>query len=104
MIFTICRTYCASTDRLQQPHPRAEWQEVKCVNARRRFEWNAENLTGKLVDVVEEESRGVWCIEINSIEELVAFVENLSETDEIVISTDSIGGLPSIEIYDDYRE
>ena len=52
--------------------------------------------------VVDNEEEG-WVIEINSIEELLSFVEKCS--DEIIISPKAYNSeMPCLEIYDDWRE
>jgi hypothetical protein len=48
-------------------------------------------------------TRKSWGIEINSLEELMEFKENINN--EIIITKSSVDyKTPSIEIYDDYRE
>jgi hypothetical protein len=49
--------------------------------------------------IQREDERDGFLIEINSLEELVAFID---EVGEIIISKDN--PMPEIEIYDDYRE
>ena len=52
--------------------------------------------------VFDNEEEG-WVIEINSIEELLSFVEKCS--DEIIISLKAYNSeLPCLEIYNDWRE
>jgi len=49
------------------------------------------------------DTRKCWGIEINSLEELMEFKENINEA--IIIAKSGIDyKTPSIEIYDDYRE
>ena len=53
----------------------------------------------------ENSEKKVWYIDINSIEELVAFRLELQEP--IIIGDvweEELGDMPEIEIYDDYRE
>lgn len=51
-------------------------------------------------------ARKIWYIEVNSIEDLLSFIDE--QESEVVINTQKTDivdyGMPSIEIYDDYRE
>lgn len=50
-------------------------------------------------------TKEIWCIELNSLEELMSFIDQ--QNYEVIINTPETSGwgsrIPSIEIYDDYR-
>ena len=69
--------------------------------------WYSEGTNHRLIDneiARDLEQKDIWCISINSLEELMAFQSKYKN--DVIISTDSYGfpNMPSIEIYDDYRE
>lgn len=52
--------------------------------------------------IYNNEKRTRWCVEINNLDELLAF--NKKYGDLILSRTESEPSYPEIEIYDDYRE
>ena len=65
-------------------------EDIKCEEARQEEFVVGEHLCKR------------WVVEINTLEELIAFVKKYE--DRIVLITDEKSGLPKIEIYDDWRE
>ncbi len=44
----------------------------------------------------------IWIVEINTLEELIAFRDRCNE--EIIIRKETVDGFPALEIYDSWRE
>lgn len=53
---------------------------------------------------LDDQDRLSWALEVNSLDELLQFVEKIGECVIISGACDYQNGLPQIEIYDDYRE
>ena len=53
---------------------------------------------------LDDRDRLSWALEVNSLDELLQFIEKVCDSVIISRACDYHDGLPKIEIYDDYRE
>lgn len=53
---------------------------------------------------LDDQDKLSWALEVNSLDELLQFIEKVSDSVIISRACDYQDGLPQIEIYDAYRE
>ena len=118
MKFVICRTSMWTEEKPYEKCVReiVDRIEVRSLNTPEQYDTRFSTREGKWLSrgvnhCINEEGyiqrthkndREVWVIEVNTLDELIALQKEIGE--ELILSTVRYDGVPSLEIYDSYRE